>query len=305
MTAHPERFVVGLDEQRIADEVVIAAAHVAERMGAELELLHGIQVPHTTSVGLQAGQVAELHHLAVEHAREHLLPRLAELEERAGKPAGHFRERMLVRAGHPAQVLVQRARERHARMCFLGPHVRQGPLDVGGTLRGVFAHAPCAVWFQPVAFREVRRILAPVDLSEGSLAALDRAIELALALSASVEVVHCHVAQVPLVPVPGELPYPIGRGAVAGELAAAARTDLDAGLARVDWRGVEHATRCFEGDPVTVLLERSREADLIVMGTHGHTGLSGVLLGNVTWSTIRRAIVPLVAIPLAGRKFLL
>ncbi len=304
MARQSERYVVCLDEQRMADEATLAAVHHASLTGAEIELVHGVPVPRSTSVGLGHGRIAELHHMAAEHARDQLLARLAELEDRAGLTATFLRERLLVRAGHPAQVIVDRARERGARLCFLGSHVQRPLVDFGGTLRGVFAHAPCGVWYQPVAFREVRRILAPIDLSVGSRVVLEYAIELGRQLGASVQVLHSQGSSVPIMPIP-EPQLTVWPESVREDLAAATRHDFDAELASIEWGGVEHESRCLEGDPVASILEFARDADLVVMGTHGHTGLSGALLGNVTWSVVHRTPVPLLALPLTGREFVL
>lgn len=60
------------------------------------------------------------------------------------------------------------------------------------------------------------------------------------------------------------------------------------------------------GDPVEAILDRAShdQADLIVMGTHGRSGLSRLLVGSVAEGVLRRAACPVVVIPytvLVGR----
>ena len=60
------------------------------------------------------------------------------------------------------------------------------------------------------------------------------------------------------------------------------------------------------GDPLSCILEASVEhaADLVVMGTHGRTGLASALLGNVAYSVMRRCEKPVLAIRHPEREFL-
>jgi nucleotide-binding universal stress UspA family protein len=68
---------------------------------------------------------------------------------------------------------------------------------------------------------------------------------------------------------------------------------------------VEHLLA--EGDPATMILQvaAQRECDLIVLGTHGRTGLGRVLLGSVAEEVMRRASCPVVTVktpaPVPGR----
>jgi len=59
---------------------------------------------------------------------------------------------------------------------------------------------------------------------------------------------------------------------------------------------VEH--RLKEGDPVTEILEVAEEtgADLVVMGTHGRTGLGRLLMGSVAEHVVRRASCPVLTV---------
>lgn len=59
---------------------------------------------------------------------------------------------------------------------------------------------------------------------------------------------------------------------------------------------VEHLLK--EGEPVTEILEVAREihADLIVMGTHGRTGLGRMLMGSVAELVVRRAACPVLTV---------
>ncbi|WP_197319059.1 universal stress protein [Saccharomonospora sp. NB11] len=54
------------------------------------------------------------------------------------------------------------------------------------------------------------------------------------------------------------------------------------------------------GDPATVLVNASAEADLLVVGRHRHGAASEVLLGSVAASCVRRARCPVVVVPTQG-----
>ena len=57
------------------------------------------------------------------------------------------------------------------------------------------------------------------------------------------------------------------------------------------------------GEPAAEILEvaRARGADLIVMGTHGRTGLEHALMGSIAERVVRRAHCPVLTVRPAGR----
>jgi len=73
-------------------------------------------------------------------------------------------------------------------------------------------------------------------------------------------------------------------------------------IARV-WRGVAHTSTFADGAPTEKILELSEAADLVVMGTHGRTGLASVLLGNVAYGVLKRSEKPVLALRHPERSF--
>jgi len=131
----------------------------------------------------------------------------------------------------------------------------------------------------------IRTILHPTDFSERSVYALHLAC--ALTRDYGARLVVLHVAAAPLIIA--------AEGALPLEPDSVARAEKDQ-LDRLDVPdvGVRAERQLAEGDPVTEILRVAGEihADLIVMGTHGRTGLERLLLGSVAELVMRKAPCP-------------
>jgi nucleotide-binding universal stress UspA family protein len=145
-------------------------------------------------------------------------------------------------------------------------------------------------------------ILCATDLSPASALALDYAALLARAYGATLHVVHAHFVEMP--------PYFYGDAeALLLREARAARTRLEQEVrtqaqARAGAE-VPLVASVVDAHPVEGLLEaaRTQSADLVVMGSHGRTGLSRLLLGSVSEGLLREIDRPLlITRPVAGRE---
>ena len=140
-----------------------------------------------------------------------------------------------------------------------------------------------------------RRILWPTDFSALASAALPHAMD--LAADAGAELVLLHVLTPPLAYAGPDIP-----GALWGELQrknrAAAREELRRLAAQVRGPNVRVHAVLAEGVPFDQILRVARRlrCDLIVLATHGRTGLSHMLLGSVAENVVRRATCPVLTV---------
>jgi nucleotide-binding universal stress UspA family protein len=134
-----------------------------------------------------------------------------------------------------------------------------------------------------------RKILCPVDFSEGSRRALRLALELQ---GGDAELVLVHVWEPPYVYGP-DAAIP---GAAFVETKTIAENELAKLKREVEQQGARRvSTVLATGAPWNEIVElagRDRGIDLIAMGTHGHTGLKHVLLGSVAEKVVRHAPCP-------------
>jgi len=204
--------------------------------------------------------------------------------------------------GHPVEVLLDAARRHEASLFVLGAHEKRNFVDFGNTLRAVYAKSAIPVWVQPGPVAPIRRILAAVDLSEDSLDALGAACVLARAFDAEVRAVECfHVSSVA---VAGQIDSSWGMiDFPYAEITRAERERFAKTMNAFEWRGVPHDAEFVEAPPVEDLLEAIDEADLVVLGTHGRTGLASVVLGGVAYSILKRSTKPTLAVPRVRRSF--
>lgn len=141
-----------------------------------------------------------------------------------------------------------------------------------------------------------RRILVPTDFSEPSSRALDYAAALAAGLGAAINLIHVlhdpFTAQaawefyVPESPEVQERKYQDARARLAALAEGAAA------------RGVPIATEVRLGNPMDEINAAAVDygSDLIVMSTHGRTGLPHLLLGSIAERVLRTAPCPVLAL---------
>lgn len=136
-----------------------------------------------------------------------------------------------------------------------------------------------------------RMIVCPVDFDDNSLHALDHAIEIARHFAATITIVHV----VPMViELPADMPSSLDRYA---EQEKAAKAKLNEIVAN-KLGGVSHECTTYVGDIVDgILREVGRsKPDLVVMATHGRSGLAHFLLGSVTEAVVRKAGCPVLVV---------
>ena len=76
-----------------------------------------------------------------------------------------------------------------------------------------------------------------------------------------------------------------------------AQATLDAALAAVPCDGVTVDGHAAQGHPASVLLDAAKNAALLIVGSRGHGGLVGALLGSVSQHCVAHATCPVVVVP--------
>ena len=141
---------------------------------------------------------------------------------------------------------------------------------------------------------DIRTILLPVDFSEHSAKALDAATGLARSFGARLELLHCYPPSAAVVGHYGVVfPVDLERKVREGAIARLEEWVQKATAVGIDARGTVTAA-----PPVSGIAEHALEtdADLIVMGTRGLSGLKHLLLGSVAERTIRAARCPVLTV---------
>ena len=135
------------------------------------------------------------------------------------------------------------------------------------------------------------RIVVGVDGSEGSLHALRWAMQEAQSRGATVQAVTAY-------------DWPGNEAALLARLGPEAEHERAEGIlaraveeVRREYRDVAIATETLVGDPGHKLAEASRDANVLVVGSHGHGRLHHAVLGSVSEGCVRHAHCPVVVVP--------
>lgn len=177
------RMICATDLLAKSEAAVDRAGLIADRLGADLTLLHVVAPGESQRALEQTLQTA-----------------LAHLEARAQPPlwlAGR-RPGIAVRTGNPARIVLDAVARSRARLLVLGPHRKRPLRDVleGTIAEKAIAARNCAVLVvQDEARVPYRRVLLALDLSDTAASAIRAAETLVLAPGVDARVLHVHAPQ--------------------------------------------------------------------------------------------------------------
>ena len=139
-------------------------------------------------------------------------------------------------------------------------------------------------------------ILAPIDFSDATGAVVDQAAKLAKALDAKVWLIHAAV------PEPDFVGYEVGPEYIRDSAARHLREEhqkLGEYQEKLRQGDVEVTAMLVPGEATDKILQEARrlEADLIVLGSHGHGALYNLLAGSVCQGVLSKAACPVVIVP--------
>jgi nucleotide-binding universal stress UspA family protein len=141
---------------------------------------------------------------------------------------------------------------------------------------------------------KITNILLPLDGSQKSAHALDYAVYLAKQSGARIYAVNCYELLDATLEVSGVFAKEVIKSV---EKHAADILEKAANLMKAE--GVTFTTKALLGSPGKVLtnLAKTKEFDLIIMGSHGHSDISGLFLGSVTHKVLNTIHCPVMVVP--------
>ena len=145
---------------------------------------------------------------------------------------------------------------------------------------------------------QIKQILVPTDFSDNAQHAVNYAVEMAKKCSAKIHLLHTPVVPTYLLM---DLSYSPGPEAVT-RILNEAQDALDQQAQAVATAGVEHFTAIREGTVHEVIRDYAKEhdVDLVIVGTHGRSGVSKLMYGSVTERVIKTVHTPIIVIPPEG-----
>ena len=282
------KILVATDFSAHADAALAAAVELATKTGASLELAYSYHLPVVT-----APDIAAIPTSIWDDVERGATARL----EAAAAPA---RERGLdvsIQAlqGPAGLVIPEHATSTAADLIAIGTRGLGGlkRAVLGSVAAKVVRRAPCPVLtLSEGETFAARTIAVPTDFSAHAHAAVGLARTLATLYGGHLILLHGHEVPVELRAFLHDQGMETAR-----TLSKVARDVLDRELRDLQDAGVSAEVLLEEGSPEELVLRciESKSVDLVVMGTHGRSGLAHLLLGSVAERVVGEAPVPVIS----------
>jgi nucleotide-binding universal stress UspA family protein len=287
------KLVVGVDGSAGSRAALAWALDEAARRDAEVEAVFAWTLP---AVAYSSPAAVPVNPVTMESEGTELLEHALALVSAASQVKTHTR----VCDGHPSKVLREIADEPDVRLLVVGSRGHSGLAElVLGSVSHTLSHiAPIPLVIIPKQVADApapspkNRIVVGVDGSPAAEPALQWAAREAVIRGATLEVVVAWSVSRAAFPTR----FPISDSVEVG-LQRSAREIADRAVAQVRVPGVAIEPRVVRGEASTVIVERAREADLLVVGRRGLNRAQEVLLGSVSHACAHHSPVTVAVIP--------
>ena len=302
-----QKILFPTDFSKCAEQALAHTVFLAEESRAEIHVLHVITI-FQDQPSVVSNEIAETKEMVkkLEDVAEKQLNKI--LNSHSSDDVKITTE--IKRGISAAPAILEYASDNNIDLIVMGTHGRRGlgHLLLGSAAEEVVRLAPYPVFTirelkEPKSVMQVNNILVPVDFSNHSQKALSYASEIAQSYNAQLQVLH----------IIEETMYPAF--SVTGKSSI---FDLVPGIKDDSRKRIEKMIKEFVSDKVKskVFVQGGRAAndiikfakenstDLIVIATHGLTGLEHMLLGSVTEKVVRMAHCPVFTVKAFGKSLI-
>lgn len=302
------RILYPTDFSETAKQALNHALFLAEQFEAELHMLHAV-ILHEADPSDPAHRFPEPSDI-LGHLFEIADTEMAQIVE-ANKAKTFSLKETKIRGYAAGQVILEYASENNIDLIVMGTHGRRGParMFLGSVAEEVVRHADCPVLTlrkseEPRRGEAMERILVPVDFSEHAQEALSYAREIAALYGCRLQLLHAIEEPV--------YPYfyaPMGGFSVAKQLEELReKTDeaLDRLLEETPGPQVPCDKYVVTGRPAMEIARfaTEKDSDMIVIATHGLSGLERLLLGSTAEHVVRLAPCPVFTVKSFGKELI-
>lgn len=296
------------DFSRGAEQAQAHAVAFAEKQDAELHLLHAVVLhgydPYNPDFNLVEVEEEILKSLQEDASRRMAATVDADLEQKL----------TVVRAERrgvsPAPVILDYADEHDIDLIVMGTQGRRGlgQLFLGSVAEEVVRRAKCSVMTvreqkEPKPPSDMDTLLVPIDFSEHSRRALAYAKRIAASYEARLQLLH--VVEQMIHP----SFYAIGKTSILDldpDIIGRSKREMERWLQEAGAPDVLAESFVIDGRATRDIVKfaEDHDSDLIVIATHGLTGIDRFLMGSVTQKVVRRSPCPVFTVKSFGRQLL-
>jgi len=295
--------LVGVDGSPSSDRALAWAIAEARTRGEPLRLICGYVLPRFASGSLDSTYSSASNNAVREGAQGVLDHAMAQAQQAGLATSGE------VKAGDAAGLLVEETKQ--CALAVVGTRGRGGFAErlLGTVSSALPVHAHCPTVVVPCdahqsesdqgdpSAKPVRKIVVGVDGSDASKVALRFAIDEAMAWGAELTA----FTSMPMASGASLFawaPGPVDQAAIMADLEVELDQILQAELSQRELpEGFTVHRLALDGTPSALLVEFSSTSDLLVVGSRGRGGFSGLLLGSTSQAVLHHAACPAMVVP--------
>ncbi len=149
---------------------------------------------------------------------------------------------------------------------------------------------------------QIKTILFPTDFSQGAMAAMDHAVSLARDYKAALILLYV-IQDVSIAE--WYIPSSLSMNDLVEDMQKSAWKEMDRWAGEVPAGVPKTEKMVVRGVPFVEIIRTAKEknADLIVIGTHGRTGIDHMLFGSTAEKVVRKSPCPVLTVRITGKEF--